>query len=100
MRALFLIVAAALWLAPAAHAECKGQNLIAHLSPDAQAALRSLAAEYPYGSGNYWQATRGDQVIHLIGTYHMDDPRHAATLAALTPALDAASTLLGEAGAN
>lgn len=98
MRALFLTVAAALWLAPAAHAECKGQNLIAHLSPDAQAALRSQAAEYPYGSGNYWQATRGDQVIHLIGTYHMDDPRHAATLAALTPALDTASILLVEAG--
>ena len=39
MRALFLTVAAALWLAPAAHAECKGQNLIAELSPDAQAAL-------------------------------------------------------------
>ena len=78
MRALFLTVAAALWLAPAAHAECKGQNLIAQLSPDAQAALRAQAAEYPYGSGNYWQATRGDEVIHLIGTYHMDDPRHAA----------------------
>ena len=98
MRAFLLSFAAALCLAPAALAECKGRNLIAQLSPDAQAALRSEAAEYPYASGNYWQATRGDQVITLIGTYHMDDPRHAKTLAALTPALSAASILLVEAG--
>ncbi len=43
-------------------------------------------------------ARRGDQVVTLVGTYHMDDPRHAATLAALQPALKAAHTLLVEAG--
>jgi uncharacterized protein len=98
MRAFILTIAAALLLAPAAFAECKGQNQIAEMSPDAQAALRAQAAQYPYGSGNYWQATRGAEVIHLIGTYHMDDPRHAATLAAVAPTLNAATILLVEAG--
>lgn len=96
MRFLAILILAL--LAPPAHAECRGQNLIAEMSPEAQTALRAEAAKYPYGSGNYWQATRGDEVIHLIGTYHFDDPRHAATMAALAPVLAKARTLLVEAG--
>ena len=38
------------------------------------------------------------EVITIIGTYHFDDPRHAPNLAALTPAITAATTVLVEAG--
>lgn len=68
------------------------------MPPEAQAALRAEADKSPYAVGNYWQATRGDTVIHLIGTYHFDDPRHAATLATLAPVLASAQALLVEAG--
>ena len=52
----------------------------------------------PFPRGNHWRATRGVEVITLIGTYHFDDPRHAATLDAITPALTSATTVLVEAG--
>jgi uncharacterized protein len=95
--AIAFLFAVLLW-ASSANAECAGQNLISQMSPDAQTALQAEAAKYPYGSGNYWQATRGDEVIHLIGTYHFNDPRHAATMSVLAPVLADASILLVEAG--
>jgi hypothetical protein len=87
-------------LTTAALAECKGQNLIAQMSPEAQAALRAETDKIPFANGNFWQATKGDQTITLIGTYHIADPRHAATLNALAPALKSAKVLLVEAGPN
>ncbi len=98
MRQLVLSIAALFGLALACTAECTGQNLISALPPIEQTALRSAANAVPFATGNYWQATRGDQVVHLIGTYHFDDPRHAATLATLAPILKTAQTLLVEAG--
>jgi uncharacterized protein YbaP (TraB family) len=38
-------------------------------------------------------------VIHLVGTYHFDDPRHDAMMARIEPLLEGAQTLLVEAGA-
>jgi uncharacterized protein len=40
----------------------------------------------------------GDEEITIAGTYHFDDPRHAATMAALAPMIAKASTVLVEAG--
>ena len=79
-------------------AQCVGQNLIAALPAADQAALRAQAAEQPFAVGNYWRATRGAEVIHVIGTYHFDDPRHDATMKILAPVLARAQTLLVEAG--
>lgn len=98
MRQLVLTIAALVGLALPAAAQCVGQNLITALPAAEQATLRAAADSQPYANGNYWQATRGDQVIHLIGTYHFDDPRHAPTLATLAPILKTAQTLLVEAG--
>lgn len=98
MRQFLFMFATLLAFANAGFAQCQGENLIAKMSPEAQAALRAEAAKSPYAVGNYWQATRGDAVINLIGTYHFDDPRHAATLASLAPALASAQALLVEAG--
>ncbi|NUB44410.1 TraB/GumN family protein [Fertoebacter nigrum] len=95
-------LAALLFLALPAHAECKGANLIAALPPAERAELDAAVAAQPHASGNFWQATRrtaaGEERIWLIGTYHMDDPRHAATMAAVGPMLARARTLLVEAG--
>ena len=65
--------------------------------PDRQA-LFDRAHAVPFAQGNLWRATRGGEEITLIGTLHMDDSRHEATMVALGPALDAARVVLVEAG--
>ena len=96
MRLLALTLA--LLLPMAAQAGCAGQNLITALAPIKRAALQTAAGAAPFANGNLWRATKGAQVITLVGTFHLDDPRHAATLAALAPDLAAAKTLLVEGG--
>lgn len=98
MRQISVFFAALLAFAAPALAECNGQNLIEALSPEAQTALRAEAAKQPFASGNFWLATKGTEEITLVGTYHFDDPRHAASLKALAPALAKAKVLLVEAG--
>jgi uncharacterized protein YbaP (TraB family) len=85
-------------LAPPLHAQCNGENLFSTMDPDRLAAITAAADAVPFPRGNHWRATRGDEVITIIGTYHFDDPRHAATMDAITPALTAATTVLVEAG--
>jgi uncharacterized protein len=79
-------------------AECQGQNLFQTMAPDRMERLRAATDAVPFPTGNYWRATRGDEVITIIGTYHFDDPRHFATLDAITPEIAAATTVLVEAG--
>jgi uncharacterized protein len=98
MTRILATLAALLCLSAPVQAECVGQNLIAALSPEDRAALDATTAKSPYPTGNFWRATRGDQVINLVGTYHFDDPRHTATMAALTPMITDAKTVLVEAG--
>lgn len=95
-----LLLAAALLLAPSlpAQAACSGQNLLDALPADERAALAAAAEAAPYPSGLLWRATKGDLTLHLVGTYHLDDPRHADTFARIEPLLDAAQTILVEAG--
>ncbi len=92
-----LATAFGLLAAPLA-AECNGQNLFTDMPPDRLAASEAATDAVPFASGNYWRARRGDDVITLIGTYHFDDPRHAPTLATITPEIAAATTVLVEAG--
>lgn len=91
-------LAALLCLTAPVQAQCIGKNLITALSPDDRAVLDALTGAVPHPVGNYWRATKGDQTVTLIGSYHFDDPRHAATMAALTPMIAAAKTVLVEAG--
>lgn len=65
---------------------------------DQRAAIASTVAALPYSRGNSWIARRGDEVVHIVGTYHLDDPRHDGVLERLAPAIDAAGVVLVEAG--
>lgn len=92
-----LFTAFALLAAPVA-AECNGQNLLTSLPADRLAEIRAAIDAVPFPKGNYWRATRGDEVITLVGTYHFDDPRHFPTLDIISPEIVAATTVLVEAG--
>ena len=96
LRTLTLL--AALLLPTLAQARCDGQNLIAALPAPEQTALRQAANAVPYPEGNFWRATRGLQTVHILGTYHFEDSRHDATLAAVTPMIASATAVLVEAG--
>ena len=97
LRFALACLVAVLVAAPAS-AACRGSNLINTLAAETLAGLRAAADAAPFARGNLWRATRGDQVLHLIGTFHLDDPRHDALMARLAPLIDGASTVLVEAG--
>lgn len=84
--------------ATSARAQCVGENLIDALPAADQSALLAAAHAQPFATGNLWQATRGDEVLYLAGTFHLDDPRHDAVMAQLLPLLAQSKTLLVEAG--
>jgi uncharacterized protein len=98
MTRLLATLAALLSLSAPLAAQCVGKNMISALSEDDRATLGAMAAQVPYPEGNYWRAIKGEQVVTLIGSYHFDDPRHDATMAALTPMIANATTVLVEAG--
>jgi uncharacterized protein YbaP (TraB family) len=98
IRLLSLFALTLTLLASPLRAQCNGENLFSTMGPDRLAAITAAADAVPFPRGNHWRATRGDEVITIIGTYHFDDPRHAETLDAITPALTAATTVLVEAG--
>jgi uncharacterized protein len=79
---------------------CRGQDLIAALPAAERDAMRAAADAAPFARGNYWRATKDGQEVSLVGTYHLDDPRHEGLMRAIGPALDRASVLLVEAGSK
>jgi uncharacterized protein YbaP (TraB family) len=81
-----------------ADAACAGQDILPTLGAAQRAGIDAAVDSLAYGRGNSWRATKGAAVIHLLGTYHLDDPRHDAVMGRLAPAIDAASTVLVEAG--
>ncbi len=97
LRATLACVLSLLATFPAT-ARCEGRNQIAALPAATRAELTAAVDAVPFPRGNLWRATRGDQVLHLIGTYHLDDPRHDAIMSRLTPLIETAATVLVEAG--
>ncbi|MDO9641372.1 MAG: TraB/GumN family protein [Pseudotabrizicola sp.] len=95
---LTLLCLLAVPLALPAHAACNGTNLLSQMAPEDRSRLEQAAAQQPFYQGNLFHATKGDQQVTLVGTYHLGDPRHDQILATLTPHLDTATTLLVEAG--
>ena len=79
-------------------AQCVGQNMLDALPLVERDAVQARADAAPFAQGNYWRATKGAEEVTIIGTYHLGDARHAATLQAITPLVTGATTLLVEAG--
>ena len=97
LRAALACVLALVAALPAA-ARCEGRNQIDALPAATRAELTAAVDAVPFPRGNFWRATRGDEVLHLIGTYHLDDPRHDTIMARIAPLIERASTVLVEAG--
>lgn len=93
--ALFFVLMA---FSPAAQAACVGENLFDKLDAQTRIALRVKADAAPFARGLVWRATRGDEVLTLLGTYHFDDTRHAGLRKTIAPVLEDAALLLVEAG--
>lgn len=83
--------------AGAALAACAGADIRERMSAAQSAELAASVAATPFAFGNHWRATRGDDVVHLIGTLHLDDPRFQEPLERLTPMIQSAAILLLEA---
>lgn len=98
LRLALTVVFLALQALAPLRAQCVGENLLATLPAEERARLEAMVDQVPFPRGNFWRATRGGQVVHLMGTYHFDDPRHAATLTTLSPFIAQAGTVLVEAG--
>lgn len=97
MRTL-LAVGAVIWAGQAAAQDCIGKNLIETMPADERAALAAAVADVPYHQGILWQASKGDQRITLVGTFHFGDPRHQPMLDRLEDPLAEAAALYVEAG--
>jgi uncharacterized protein YbaP (TraB family) len=95
---IFLLLALALALPLAAQAQCQGKDLITGLPPAESAALRDATDAQPFARGNAWRASKDGRELIIVGTLHLDDPRHATTMAAMEPHLATAALLLVEAG--
>ena len=98
VAAAFLSLAGLSLAGGAAQAKCEGTNLIDALPEAERSALYQAARAVPYPEGNLWQATRGDRTVWLLGTYHLDDPRHAVLMERVSPLIAQAESVLVEAG--
>lgn len=98
LRIFVLALALVGALALSARAACQGRDLLAEMPAADFATLRAAAQGAPFAQGNLWRARRGADEIVIVGTLHLADPRHAATLAALAPDLSRPFDLLVEAG--
>lgn len=77
-------------------AACAGQDLRPTLTEAERTKLQAGLAARPYGTGNHWRATRDDEVLHLIGTVHLEDPRLAGPNERMTPLIEGAAMVLLE----
>lgn len=91
LTCLLVLLPHSLWAA------CTGSDLREALSAEDSAALADAEAATPYAHGNHWRATRGDRVIHVIGTMHMHDPRLDPVEERLEPVIENSDLLFLEA---
>jgi uncharacterized protein len=96
-RLLTLFAAFSLWPI-VAMAQCGGTNLIDALREQDRIALTAATDRQPYATGNLWRATKDGAEVTMVGTYHYGDPRHDATMATITPMIQAAKLVMVEAG--
>lgn len=97
MRRFIYFLALFFGFTTAASAQCVGVNQIDAMRAQEKAEFYNFVNSQPFSSGNYWRATRGNQEIHVLGTFHLDDPRHADTMKLISPQLDSSDLILLEA---
>jgi uncharacterized protein len=69
------LVCALTLAAGAVQALCAGPSLLDRLSQEERGALEARLQDTPFHEGLLWQATRGDDVLTIVGTMHIHDPR-------------------------
>ncbi len=94
MRFLFVFLFSLLPLS--AYAACEGRDLRSDMSAEMQQELQQSLTDFPFPEGNHWTATKGDTVLHLIGTVHTNDPRMDAVVERLAPTLSQADVFYFE----
>lgn len=94
----FIAFLVSLCIAFPGFARCVGTDLIETLPPELRTELQGRAASHPFAEGNFWHATRDNQTIEIIGTYHLADPRHEPAIDHARTALETTHFLLVEAG--
>ncbi|WP_374303970.1 TraB/GumN family protein [Paracoccus sp. (in: a-proteobacteria)] len=99
MRRMTTLAAGLLFaMAACAGAECVGTDLFDAMTPQQRAEIDAAVETVPYARGLLWRASKGDQSMTLVGTYHFGDPRHDAMLARLEPVIADAAVVFVEAG--
>ncbi len=82
----------------AAQPVCAGNNLFDSMPAEKRARIDEAVSRIPFHRGILWRATKDDQQITMVGTYHFQDPRHQIMLDRLAPAYDNAAIVMVEAG--
>lgn len=100
MRILSLLTFAYLLCAQGAFALCNQDSFLDRLSDTQRTELARASANTPYGKGVLWQAQRGDDLITIVGTMHIYDPRLAAIFDQVQSTVAQADILLVEATAK
>ncbi|MDA7965773.1 TraB/GumN family protein [Ruegeria sp.] len=94
MRLILFVIC--LLLPAAAQAACEGRDLKGDLPLSIQAELKEAVSNIPYPEGNHWIATKGNTVLHLVGTLHLNAPQMGALVERLTPVLSQADAFYFE----
>ena len=76
---------------------CGTRDLIAELNGNDRATLDALVAQHAFAEGNLYKAEKPGSTVTVVGTLHLPDPRHAAMVEAVRPAIEAADLLVLEA---
>lgn len=77
-------------------AECAGADMRPALTPMEQSALDHYTDGVPYAQGNHWRAEKDGEVLNVIGTLHIADPRMEAITARLHDTIAQSALLLLE----
>ncbi|MBO9402389.1 TraB/GumN family protein [Shimia sp. R9_3] len=85
---IFTTILFLLGFSGAAMANCEGPNQFEQRPLAERAAMLEAAEQAPFSEGLLWQVEKDGVVSHIVGTFHLHLPEHAATmerLRSLTP---------------